>query len=128
MKRTQTQNRALHLWFCLKADQCRDAGITAQMALRETIELEMTPDMMKVIWKEVQKALFNKKSTTELNKSDGEFEEISEHLNRFFAEKFNLEGISFPFAPETQEDLKELQTTPDYSEISYPLSDGEPEF
>jgi hypothetical protein len=66
------------------------------MAFTETIELEMTQEIMKEIWREVQKALYKKQSTTELSKTGGEIEEITEHLNRFFAEKFNLPGIEFP--------------------------------
>lgn len=94
--RTEQQNRALHLWFTQKAKQCRDAGVSPRMAFEKTVELEMTPELMKEIWRTVQKALYKKRSTTELAKSTGEIEEIAEHLNRFFAENFNLEGIAIP--------------------------------
>ncbi len=118
-KRTDSQNRALHLWLSMKAEQCRDAGITAQMAFAKTIELEMSPEMMKVIWKEVQKVMLKKTSTTQLNKSNGEIENVAEHLNRFFAEDpFNLEGIEFPHN-EHKSDLMEgmkLQENLDYPE------------
>lgn len=93
--RTSQQNRAMHLWFKQKADQCRDAGVTVQMAFAKTIELEMTEGVMKEIWRTVQKAIFRKVSTAELTKQ-GEIDEVAEHLNRFFSEKFNLPGLPIP--------------------------------
>jgi len=94
-QRTLSQNRALHLWLTQKAQQCRDAGVTPRMAFEQTIELEMTPEMMKEIWRTVQKALYHKQSTTELDKV-GEIDELVEHLNRFFANHFNLPGLPLP--------------------------------
>jgi len=62
---------------------------------------------MKEIWRSVQKAMLGKKSTTELEKTSDEIADIAEHLNRFFAEKFNLEGIEFPSQERIdQEDCK----------------------
>lgn len=107
-QRTAQQNRALHKWFQLKATQCREAGVTAQMAFGKTVELELTPEIMKEIWRVVQKAMYRKQSTTELAKHM-EIDEVVEHLNRFFAEKFNLQGIEFPF---------DAERTPDYFEPS----------
>lgn len=97
--RTPQQNKALHVWLKMKADQCRDAGVGPKMAFANTIELEMTPEIMKEIWRAVQKAMYRKKSTTELAKHM-EIDDITEHLNRFFADKFNLPGIEFPFDAE----------------------------
>lgn len=98
-QRTSQQNKALHLWLRQKAQQCRDAGVTTQMAFGKTIELEMTEETMKVIWRYVQKAMFNKDSTRDLDKI-AELDEVAEHLNRFFAENFNLEGIPIPYDPD----------------------------
>ncbi len=95
-ERTSDQNRALHLWLSKKSQQCRDAGVTVQMAFGKTVELEMTPEIMKEIWRTVQNAIFqNGKSTKNLEKV-GQIEEVYEHLNRFFSEKFNLPGTDFP--------------------------------
>lgn len=93
--RTLTQNRALHLWFKQKAQQCNDAGITVQQVMNETIELEMTESQMKEIWRQVQKALYGEKSTTKLKKHE-QIEYIFDHLNRFFGEKFHLDYLPFP--------------------------------
>ena len=98
-ERTSEQNRGLHLWLDKKAEQCRDAGITAQMAFAKTIELEMTPEMMKEIWRQVQNAMFRNGKSTKNLKKVGQIDEIYEHINRFFAEKFNLDGLEFPSDP-----------------------------
>ena len=95
-ERTTDQNAALHLWLSKKAEQCREAGITRQQILSKTIELEVNEHFMKEIWRDVQQAMFkNGKSTKNLEKN-GQIDEIYEHLNRFFAGKFNLPGIEFP--------------------------------
>lgn len=95
--RTLQQNRALHKWIKQKSDQCRAAGISQQAVLNHTIELEMTETQMKEIWRSVQKALYGKKSTTELTKNEGEIDEIYRHLERFFGrEPFFLPSIPFP--------------------------------
>jgi len=98
-ERTEDQNRALHKYFALKSEQCRDAGVTAQLALSKTVELEMSPEMLKEFWRVVQNAMFRKgKSTKNLDKV-GDIELVHEHLERFFAEKFNLPAINFPNDP-----------------------------
>jgi hypothetical protein len=98
-ERTQDQNSALHLWLTKKAEQCREAGLTRQKILAKTIELEVNEHFMKEIWRDVQEAMFkNGKSTKNLEKN-GQIDEIVEHLNRFFAEKFNLPGTEFPNDP-----------------------------
>lgn len=106
--RTDQQNKALHKWYELKADQCRQAGVSPRMAFEKTIELEMTPEIMKEIWRSVQKALYGKKSTTELKKS-GEIDELVDHLNRFFAREFFLEETPFPVDEAKQ--LEKLKST-----------------
>lgn len=100
IERTSDQNSAMHLWFTKKSEQCREAGITRQQILSKTIELEVNEHFMKDIFRDVQEAMFkNGKSTKNLEKI-GQIDEIVEHLNRFFAEKFNLEGIEFPNDPD----------------------------
>ena len=93
--RTGQQNKALHLWLTQKAQQCRDAGVSPKMAFERTVELEMTPEMMKEIFKTVQKAMYGTDSTKELKKQ-GQLVEVIEHLNRFFAREFHLEGTPLP--------------------------------
>ena len=105
--RTKVQNDSLHLWLDKKSNQCNEAGFTMQQIIKETIELEMTPKIMKEFWRAVQKSMFHKKSTTQLSKT-GEIDEVAEHLNRFFAkEPFFLDGIPFP----SQAELEKIDET-----------------
>ncbi len=129
-QRTSLQNAALHVFLKQKTDQCREAGISVQKVLNETFELEMTEKFMKEIWREVQKAMYHKKSTTELEKSNGEIDDIAEHLNRFFAKTpFNLEGLPFPSNPEKMKALEEEASIPKSYQGEYPEEDlGEPVF
>ena len=124
-KLTRQQQKALHVFLAMKAQQCRDAGITAQMAFNKTIELEMSDEMMKEIWRQVQKALYGKKSTTQLSKQ-GEIDEIAEHLNRFFAgNDFNLPGIDFPSEEHKSELIQGMELA---KKIDYPEEDLTPTF
>jgi hypothetical protein len=122
MTRTSQQNRALHKWFDLKAAQCRDAGVTPQLAFSKTMELEMTPEMMKAIWKTVQRPLIGKASTTELDKV-GEIELVLDHLNRFFAQEFELDAIPLPsHIPEDTTPILDMMRERDT--IPYPPNHG----
>ncbi len=100
--RTGSQNNSIHLWCEQKAEQCREAGVTWQMILAKTLALDMTKDAMKAIWKAVLKGAFNQDSTTEVKKNGGEIKYVTDHLNLFFAEKFNLPTIDFPHDPDKE--------------------------
>lgn len=116
--RTLDQNSALHLWYTQKAEQCRNAGVSPRMAFERTIELEMTPEIMKEIWRSVQKALYGKKSTTELKKT-GEIDELVDHLNRFFAREFYLEEIPFPVDETKQLEKLKPMMRQNYNKLGY---------
>lgn len=66
--RSSAQNRALHKLFINLANQLNELGETYKyMWLDEIVELSFTPELIKEsLWKSIQLALFNKKSTTEL--------------------------------------------------------------
>lgn len=68
-KRTEQQNRALHLWFEMLAQTLREEGIDLKEAMPKVIDIIPTKENVKeMLWKPVQNALFKKKSTTELLK------------------------------------------------------------
>ena len=98
-ERTESQNNALHLWLHKKVEQCREAGITRQMILSKTMELEVTDEFMKDIWRDVQDAMFKTGRKTRNLDKNGQIDEVYEHLNRFFAEKFKLPGTDWPWDP-----------------------------
>jgi hypothetical protein len=95
IKRTQTQNKALHKYFELLAQALNEAGYTVQLVLKEKMELDWDKDMVKdLLWRSAQQAILRKRSTMELNKQQ-DIDKVYEHLNRHMAEKFGLH-VPFP--------------------------------
>lgn len=95
MKRTQQQNKALHAYFTLLARDLNEAGYTVQLVLREKMDLDWTPEMVKsLLWRPAQEAILKKKSTTELEKQ-ADIDTVYSHLNRHLSEKFHLH-VDFP--------------------------------
>lgn len=81
-KRTLKQNAALHLWFTMLADELNIAGLDVMKTMKQDFEIPWTPILVKeIIWKEIQKALYDKKSTTELLKKE-EIDIIYNVINR----------------------------------------------
>ncbi len=94
-KRTLKQNAALHVYFTHLADELNAAGYTVQLVLQQKMDLDWTPSAVKeLLWRPAQKALVQKKSTTELTKMQ-EIDVVYDHLNRHVSEKFGLH-IPFP--------------------------------
>jgi len=100
MKRTPEQNKALHVFFKLLADELNGAGLDQRKVLKPSVSIDWTPEAVKEqIWKPIQKALYNKQSTTELDKQM-EIDKIHETIMRHLGEKFGVEYIEFPSDPE----------------------------
>jgi len=97
--RTAQQNKALHVWYRLVADELNGAGYDLRKVLsagKEGIDIEWTERMVKdILWRETQRVMFGKGSTTELSKR-AEIDRVVETLNRFLAEKLGIEGVPFP--------------------------------
>lgn len=93
--RTDQQNKALHVWFEAVAEECRKNGVDAKMVMNKVVRMNMTSAFIKEMWKTLQQALFQKKSTTQLRKS-GEIDILRDHFIRFFAEQFEMELPPFP--------------------------------
>lgn len=94
-KRSDRQNRALHLWFELIALALNDAGYTVQLILKEKVDLDFDKEKVKeLLWRPAQKAILGKKSTTELKKQE-DIDKVFDHLNRHLGEKFQIH-IPFP--------------------------------
>ena len=90
--RTGQQNKALHKWFELMANDLDDAGYDVQEVC--TLPIAWTKDNFKEnIWKPVQKAMFpDITSTTELNTV--QLTQVYEQINKIIGEKF---GVSHNF-------------------------------
>lgn len=95
--RTYMQNRALHKDCDLIAEKLNDAGLDMKKVIKKEIDIPWTTEGVKEwIFKPIMKAMYNKESTTELEKNSGEIEKIHDVIMRELGEKFNVEYHSFP--------------------------------
>lgn len=94
-QRTMTQNKALHLWFRFLAETLNDAGLDMRMVIREDVDIPWTESAVKeYIWRPVQKALQQKESTTEANRTD--YTEVRDVIARHLGEKFGVQAPEWP--------------------------------
>lgn len=125
-KRTDQQNKALHVYYQLLADELNGAGYPIKLVLSK-YKTDIDWDMQSVkdlIWRPIQKALLGKTSTTELSKQ-GDIENVYEHINRFVGENF---GVFVPF-PVDEQRQKEKAYTTEKTAIAYPTEEcKEPTF
>jgi hypothetical protein len=103
-KRTNQQSKAMHLYFTMVAEELDRQGESFQniVSKLKNAEIRPTPENIKQIWKEFQIAMFNKKSTTELEK--GEVDRVYEMFNAWLGREFE---IFVPF-PNSEPDIAEL--------------------
>ncbi len=92
---TRQQQKALHLWFRLVADELNNGDYNVQLVLKEKMDMEWDGDKVKeLLWRPAQKVILKKESTTKLNKIE-DIEKVYEHLNRHLGEKFGI-NVDFP--------------------------------
>ena len=92
--RTIPQNRSIHLYCELLADAFNDAGLDMETVLKEGVSIPWSPDKVKDdIWRKVQIATLDKKSTTDLSPS--EVSVIYDIINRHVVSTFGL-FVPFP--------------------------------
>jgi len=101
-KRTNAQNRSLHLLFKQVSDDCISKGIDLRHVVRDEVPIPCTPENLKWMWKLLQEAMFHKKSTTELKKT-GDIERVYDVFNKILSERTNGEISLKPFP--SQEEL-----------------------
>lgn len=96
MKRTDQQRKALEVFFKLLAKSLNAAGLDQRVVLKPSISIPWTQEAVKnQLWRPIQMAMFNKKSTTELDKQM-EIDKIHETLMRELGKSFGVEHIPFP--------------------------------
>ena len=93
--RTENQNRALHLWLTQIADELNANGITAQQIFSKPVEHFWTPELVKEMWRKIQKAMFNERSTTKLKKTE-QIDKIVDVFTKMIAERAQIQCPPFP--------------------------------
>lgn len=92
-KRTLRQNRALHKYFSLLAEELNAAGYDFRKTLRQDIDVPWSGEMVKeYLWRPVQLAQLKKESTTDMTTKD--IDKVFDTLNRHLGTRF---GIHVPF-------------------------------
>lgn len=92
--RTNQQNRALHLFFTMVANELNELGIPFIYHGLKGMEFEIqwTAELFKEFtWKPIQKAMFGIESTTKLKKD--QIDPIFDVINKFFADR----GVEIQF-------------------------------
>ena len=100
-QRTLQQNKALHKYFELLAQELNAAGYDMRRTLKPGVDIPWTSDLVKqYLWKGIQEAMLGKESTTEL--TSAEIDKVYETLNRPLAE---TTGVHVPFPSEETKGL-----------------------
>ena len=93
-QRTESQNKALHLYFTKLAEMLNDAGLDMRKVLKPSISIPWTPQTIKEnLWKPIMEFQLQKSSTTEMTTKD--INEVYDVINRHLGEQFGI-SIEFP--------------------------------
>lgn len=92
-RRTSNQNRALHLWFSLVSDEANEKGLTLNELFTKPHNMRITPEALKMLFKEYAKRMYSKDSTTKLTKQ--EINILIEVFDQVYAERLDC-TIPFP--------------------------------
>ena len=91
-KRTSRQNRAMHKFFEILAEQFNEMGLGYQDIFSVNIEVKWTPALVKeALWRHVQRVSTGKESSTKLTTK--ELSDIAEAIERGLA----IKGIDIAF-------------------------------
>ena len=104
-QRTIQQNKSLHLFFRLLAEELNNSGLDMRKTLKPEIAIPWSPNTIKeYLWRPIQMAQLQKISTTQL--TTDEITTIYDTLNRHLGEKF---GVFVPF-PSIEQLMEEEKT------------------
>lgn len=93
-QRTESQNKALHLYFTQLAEMLNDAGLDMRKVLKPSISIPWTPQTIKEnLWKPIMEFQLQKSSTTEMTTKD--INEVYDTINRHLGEQFGI-TVEFP--------------------------------
>ena len=91
--RTNRQNRAMHLYFELAADELSSAGFELRDLVLDNIPIPITSESIKLLWKQMQEKMYGTTSTTELKTN--QVGEIYDAMNIVISERLKIH-IPFP--------------------------------
>ena len=94
-QRSALQNKALHKYCEMLAEALNDRGLDMVLVLHRNPEMKVSWTKQAVkekLWRPVQEALLNKKSTTKANRN--EYSKVYDELNKHL---INLHGVSVPW-------------------------------
>lgn len=95
-QRTLQQNKALHKFFTMLADDLNQSGYDMKKVLKPGVDIPWNADTVKnYLWRPIQEAQLQKESTTEL--STREIDVVYNTLNRHLGDKL---GVHVPFPSE----------------------------
>lgn len=96
-QRSLKLNNALHLYFTQVSDSLNHAGVSFPVLIKD-IEVDITPEHIKVMFKAIAKTKYGKDSTAQLtaNEITACFEEMNRHLSNFDV------SVSFPSQETTE--------------------------
>ena len=94
-QRTIQQNKALHKYFELIAEELNSAGYDMKKVLKPGVEIPWSRETVKeYLWRPLQEAYLLKPSTTKLNTK--EIDKIIDILTKHLGEKLGIELPDFP--------------------------------
>jgi hypothetical protein len=100
--RTLPQNNAIHVNCHIIAEKLNEAGKDMKQVLKQEVDIPWDMKSVKeFLWKPIMTAKTGKKSTTELDKTNGEIEEIHKILMKHLGEKHFIEYHEFPSKKES---------------------------
>lgn len=93
-QRTLKQNKSLHKFCELLADELNAAGLDMKTVLKPSVDISWSKQSVKeFLWRPIQEAMLQKESTTDLNSAEPS--EIHAVLMRHLSEKFGV-YVSWP--------------------------------
>lgn len=102
-QRTNQQSKALHLYLSMVARELQNQGQTMQdvvLAVKKVEIIPTTQNLKEMVWREIQKVVTGKESTTFLDKH--EVSEVYEVMSMWLSKHFGID-IEFPQDKEYQE-------------------------
>lgn len=92
-KRSGSQNNSLHRWLTLTANEANEKGLTLDMLYTQPQNMRITPELLKNLFREYGRVMYNKDSTSKLTKD--EMTKLISVFEQIFAERLDS-TIPFP--------------------------------